>query len=42
MYWRERIIEVKLNIGREKLSFIGLYAPEEGRVKENENFYDQL
>jgi hypothetical protein len=33
---------VKVNIGRRKLSFFGLYAPEEGRVEENKNFYDSL
>jgi exonuclease III len=42
IYWSKRIIEVKLNIGRGKLSFFELYAPEEGRVEENEIFYDQL
>jgi hypothetical protein len=26
-YWSERIIKVELNIGREKLSFVGLLGP---------------
>ena len=41
-YWSKRRIEVKLNIGRGKLSFFGLCAPEEGRVEENKNFWNQL
>ena len=37
-YWTERVREVKLNSGRGKLCFfLGLYAPEEGRVGENES-----
>jgi hypothetical protein len=34
----------KLNTRREKLSFFGLYAPEEEEeeAEEKENFYDQL
>jgi hypothetical protein len=37
------MIEVKLNIERRKLLVIfGLYASDEGRVEENENFYDKL
>lgn len=35
------MIEVKLNIERRKLRVtFELYASDEGRVKENENFYD--
>ena len=42
-YWSERITEVKLNFGRGKVSFFfRLYLPEEGRVGENENFYNKL
>ena len=41
-YWSKRITEVKVNNGRGKLSFFGLYAPEKGRVEENKNFYDPL
>jgi hypothetical protein len=37
-YWSNRTVEVKLNIGRGTFSFFGLYAPEEGRAEENENF----
>jgi hypothetical protein len=36
------MIDVMLNTRRHKLSFFGLYAPEEGEDKENENFYDKL
>jgi hypothetical protein len=42
IYCSERIIEVKLNIGREKLLYFGLCVPEEGGVEENVNFYNQL
>ena len=37
-YCSERIIEVKLNIGRGKLLYIGLCAPEEGGVEGNVKF----
>ena len=40
-YWIERIFEVKLSTGKRKL-FFGLCSPEEGRVEENENIYNQL
>ena len=40
--WGKRKTEVNLNTGGGKLSFFGRYAPEEGRVEENENVYSQL
>ena len=36
--WSNRKNEVKLNTGKGKLLFFGLYTPAEGRVEENENF----
>jgi hypothetical protein len=39
---RITIIKVKLNIAGQKLLFFGFHAPEEGRVEENENCYNQL
>jgi hypothetical protein len=41
-YWSKTITEVKLNIGRGKLSFFGLRILEEGTVEENEKFYNKL
>jgi hypothetical protein len=41
-YWSKGIIEIKLNTGRGKFSFFGLSTLEEGRVEENENFYEQI
>jgi hypothetical protein len=36
----KRKTEVNLNNGKGKLSFFGLYTPEEGKAEENENFYN--
>ena len=38
----KELIKIRLNIAGQKLLFFGFYAPEEGRVEENENFYNQL
>jgi CRISPR/Cas system CSM-associated protein Csm2 small subunit len=42
-FWNERILEIKLKINRGKLTFFfSLYAPEDGRDEEGENFYNLL
>jgi exonuclease III len=37
-FWNERIIEVRLKISRGYLTFLGIYAPVEGKEEENDQF----
>ncbi|NSM56166.1 RNA-directed DNA polymerase [Wolbachia endosymbiont of Atemnus politus] len=41
-YWSDRIIEIRLKINRGYLTIIGVYAPEEGRIEDSDEFYKQL
>mgnify|MGYP002224294368 CR=1 FL=1 len=41
-FWTDRIIEVRLRINRGYLTVIGLYAPNEGKHKLTEEFYEKL
>lgn len=41
-YVNERIITVRLKVDRGHLTIIGVYAPEEGKKQETEQFYEQL
>jgi exonuclease III len=41
-FWNERILEVRLKLSRGTLTILGLYAPEEGREEDSDEFYKQL
>ena len=41
-FWNDRIIEVRLKINRGYMTVLAIYAPEEGRREESEEFYQKL
>lgn len=41
-YWSSRIIEIRIKIENSFLTVITVYAPEEGKTQESEEFYQEL
>ena len=40
--WHERIVSARMRLKKDFLTIIGVYAPEEGREEQSEEFYKQL